>query len=255
MQLEGKTAIVTGSDSGIGQAIAELFAKQGADVCVCYHTDSQGAAETQRRVEAAGRRALVMQVDITEWAQVARLFDYVATEWAVPDLLLANAGIGGGLRAVTETEPADIERIVRTNLFGPFYCAAEFVRRRQQSGGRGRLVFTSSVAGQVAMPQSAVYAMCKAAVDSLVRTLSAEVAKYHINVNAVAPGLVVTPMTKKLFDDPHRRDQVIAGIPWHRPAQPQEIAELALFLASDAAEYITGQVVAIDGGLATRRVQ
>ncbi len=249
MQLTNKVAIITGADSGIGQATATLFAQQGADVAISYHTDAEGAAETKRRVEAAGRRTLVAQCDVSDPASVDALFQATERALGVPDVLVANAGKGMGGMPVAEMDDGKLDLIINTDLKGPVFCARAFVRRRKQAGGRGRIVFIGSVAGHLPGPGSAPYGMAKAAVNSLVRSLSVEVAPDCINVNAVAPGLIATPMTQQRLDDPAKRESSMAAIPWRRPGEPEEIAGLTLFLASDAADYVTGQTWVMDGGL------
>jgi glucose 1-dehydrogenase len=249
MKLDGRIAIITGADSGIGQATAELFAREGADVCISYHTDAEGAAETGRRVAAAGRRAHVIQSDVGDASSVQRLFDETAQALGTPDLLIANAGVGAGGMPVADMEEDKLMEVLRTDLIGPLYCARAFVRMRKAAGGKGRLVFTGSVAGHLPTPGSAPYGMAKAALNSLVRSLSREVAEDRINVNAIAPGLIATPMTQKRLDDPQAREKSMEAIPWHRPGKPEEIAELALFLASEAGDYVTGQTWTMDGGL------
>jgi len=249
LSLTGKIVVITGADSGIGQATAELLAKAGADIALSYHTDAEGAEETRRRVEAAGRRALVAQADVGDPASVEALFAAAESKLGRPDLLVANAGQGMSGMPVAEMKDEKLEQILRTDLMGPLFCARAFVRRRKSAGGKGRIVFVSSVAGHLPTPESAPYGMAKAGVNSLVRSLSVEVAPDKINVNAVAPGLIRTPMTQKRLDDPKEREKSMAAIPWHRPGEPEEIAGLVLFLASDAADYVTGQTFVMDGGL------
>ncbi len=200
-------------------------------------------------MQAAGRRALVAQVDVGDPASVQALFDRAAAELGTPDVLVANAGMGMGGMPVAEMDDAKLEQVLRTDLMGPLFCARAFVRLRRKGGGRGRLVIIGSVAGHLPTPGSAPYGMAKAGVNSLVRSLSVEVAPDHINVNAIAPGMIRTPMTQKRLDDPEQRDKAFAAIPWRRAGEPEEIAGLALFLASDAADYVTGQTFVMDGGL------
>ena len=249
MKLQDKVSLITGADSGIGQATAEAFAREGADVCVTYHTDQQGAQETKRRVEGAGRRAVVLQCDVTDPKSVQAAFDRTVSELGTPDLLVANAGTGMGGMPVAEMDDDKLIEVLRTDLLGPLFCARAFVKLRKQAGGKGRLVFTGSVAGHLPTPGSAPYGMAKAGVNSLVRSLSREVAEDRINVNAIAPGLIATPMTQKRLDDPQEREKSMQAIPWGRPGRPEEIAGLAVFLASDAADYVTGQTFVMDGGL------
>ena len=250
MELEGKIALITGSDSGIGQATAELFAREGADVAINYLHDQAGAEETLRRVEACGRRGFVMQADVGDPAAVKALFERSGAELGTLDILVNNAGIGMGESApVDELTDEQLEGILRTNLMGPLFCAREFIRLRKQQGGKGRIVNVSSVAQHLPTPESAPYGMAKAGLGSLCRSLSRELGELKINVNNVAPGLIQTPMTQKRLDDPEKRDASFSKIPWHRAGQPEEIAGLILFLASDRGDYVTGQTWTMDGGL------
>ncbi|WP_250475244.1 3-oxoacyl-ACP reductase family protein [Caballeronia sp. GAFFF1] len=249
MKLQGKTALVTGSDSGIGQAIATLFAEQGADVAVIYHTDRAGADQTAAKIASFGRRAVVLQGDVGDPSSVKRIFGEVTAQLGRLDILVNDAGVGAGGAEVAELDDAQLETVIRTDLFGPLYCCREFVKLRREAGGGGRIVTISSVAQHLPTPESAPYGMAKAALGSLTRSLSREVANDKINVNNIAPGLIQTPMTQKRLDDPDAREKSMSVIPWHRPGQPEEIARLALFLASDDGDYVTGQTWTIDGGL------
>lgn len=248
MKLQGRIAIITGADSGIGRATAELFAQEGADICIGYHTDQEGAKETRRRVEQAGRRAVVVQGDVGRPTDVETLFREAAT-LGTPDVLVNSAGKGMGGMPVAEMEDEMLERVLRTDLLGPLFCCRAFIRLRKQHGGRGRIVTISSVAQHLPTPGSAPYGMAKAGIGSLTRSLAVEVAEDKINVNNIAPGLIQTPMTQERLDDPEKREASFKEIPWHRAGQPEEIARLALFLASDDGDYVTGQTWTIDGGL------
>jgi glucose 1-dehydrogenase len=248
MKLQGKTVLVTGADSGIGQATAELFAREGANVCIGYHTDRDGADQTKRRVEAAGRCALVVQCDVGDPASVAALFES-ANELGILDVLVNNAGKGMGGMPVADMEDAKLEQILRTDLMGPLFCARAFIRLRRANGGKGRIVNISSVAQHLPTPGSAPYGMAKAGIGSLTRSLSRELAEDRINVNNVAPGLIQTPMTQETLDDAQKARKSMDAIPWHRPGQPEEIARVVLFLASDDGDYVTGQTWVMDGGL------
>jgi glucose 1-dehydrogenase len=250
MKLQGKIALVTGADSGIGQETAVLFAREGADVAIIYNTDEQGAQETRRRVEETGRRALVLQGDVGRSASVDAFFQRTVEQLGVPDVLVNNAGQGmGEKKPVAELDDERVEQILRVNLMGPLFCARAFIRLRKKQGGKGRIVNISSVAQHLPTDGSAPYGMSKAGLGSFTRSLSVELAEDRINVNGIAPGLIQTPMTQKRLDDPKQREASMKEIPWHRPGQPEEIARLALFLASDDGDYVTGQTWIMDGGL------
>ncbi|MDO9426409.1 MAG: SDR family oxidoreductase [Methylobacterium sp.] len=249
MKLQGKRALITGADSGIGQATAELFAREGADVAITYNTDAEGARETARRVEALGRRCLVIQDDVGDPASVAATFDRVASELGILDILVNTAGQAMGGMPVADMDPAKLEQILRVNLMGPVFCAKAFIAVRRANGGRGKIVTVSSVAQHLPTPESAPYGMSKAGIGSLCRSLSRELAEDGINVNNVAPGLIETPMTSDRFENPEKLEASLERIPWHRAGQPDEIAKAILYLSSDDSDYVTGHTLVVDGGL------
>lgn len=248
-KLSGKIAIITGSDSGIGHAMALAFSREGADVAVTWHTDSAGAQGTLDAVRLAGRRGLARQLDVTDEASVAALFAAVDEELGPPDILVNNAGIGSAGQAIADLGTADFDRVLRTDLYGPFFCAREFVRRRKAQGGRGKIINVTSVHDTIPSPHNLAYGAAKGGLLSMTRSLALEVAPLKINVNAIAPGLIRTPMTRERVDDPQKRAEQLPNIPWQRPGQPEEVALLALYLASSDADYVTGQDFVIDGGL------
>jgi glucose 1-dehydrogenase len=249
MRLRDRTAIVTGADSGIGQAIATEFAQAGADVAILFRSDQAGAEETRRRVEAAGRRAVLVQGDVAEEASVARLFEATETELGEPDILVNNAGIGQSGTQVADLDPAEFDRILRTDLRGPFLCCRAFVRCRRALGGHGRIINITSVHESIPSPGAAAYGAAKGGLLTFTRSLCLEVAPDRINVNAIAPGLIHTDMTRARVEDPAVMRRQLPHIPWGRPGYPDEVAKLALYLASDEADYVTGQSFTIDGGL------
>ena len=218
-------------------------------MCVTFHTDAEGAAETARRVEAAGRRCTVTDGDVGDPAAVARIFERARGALGVPDILVNNAGKGMSGMPVAEMDDALLERILRTDLMGPLFCARAFIRLRLAAGGGGRIVNISSVAQHLPTSGSAPYGMAKAGLGSLARSLSVELAEHRINVNNVAPGMIETPMTAGRTEDPAKLEKSLKEIPWGRVGQPEEIAKLALFLAADTGDYVTGQTWTMDGGL------
>ncbi|GJD59325.1 SDR family NAD(P)-dependent oxidoreductase [Methylobacterium dankookense] len=249
MKLTDRRALVTGADSGIGRAAAILLARAGADVVVAYHTDRDGIAETARLVEAEGRKPVVAQVDVGDPASVRALYETAARELGTLDILVANAGQAMSGMPVADMEDERLETILRVNLMGPLFTARPFIRLRREAGGRGKIVFVSSVAQHLPTPESAPYGMSKAGLGSLCRSLSRELAEDRINVNNVAPGLIETPMTADRFEDPDKLDKSLARIPWHRAGQPEDIAHAILYLVSDEADYVTGHTLVVDGGL------
>jgi glucose 1-dehydrogenase len=248
-KLKDKIAIVTGSDSGIGRATAELFAREGADVAVTWFHDKDGAEQARRSVEAAGRKAIVMQVDQRDPAQVDRLFRETAEKLGTPDILVNNAGVDSTGKQVADMPIEDWDREMRTNVYGPFYCCQHFIRARRAKGGKGKILNVTSVHEDIPRVGSAGYDCAKGALRNLTRTLALELAPDHINVNNIAPGMVLTPMNQPAVDDPKVREKQVQSIPWKRAAQPEEIAKLALYLASEDADYATGQTYVLDGGL------
>jgi glucose 1-dehydrogenase len=248
-RLRDRVAVVTGSDSGIGQATAIEFAREGADVAITWFHDETGAQKTREEVERAGRRAVVVQTDVRDPASIEHLFAAAERELGAPYLLVNNAGVGGPGTAVADTTDADWDNTVKTNLYGPFYCSRQFVRMRKAHGGNGRIVTISSVHEEIVLEGGAAYDAAKGGLRMLTRTLALELAPLRINVNNIAPGMIATPMTREAREDPERRRRAEQRIPWNRPGEPWEIAKLAVYLASDDADYITGQTFFIDGGL------
>ncbi|MEX1024841.1 MAG: glucose 1-dehydrogenase [Planctomycetota bacterium] len=248
-KLSGKVAIVTGSDSGIGKATAKAFAKEGADVVITYHSDKEGAEETQREVEAVGRRALVLPLDQTDPASVSELFQKAEAELGTPYILVNNAGVDSTGDEVADMQIDDWDRTLKTNLYGPFYCCQQFIRARRRAGGEGKIINVTSVHEEIPRAGAASYDASKGGLRNLTRTLALELAPDHINVNNIAPGMVLTPFNQTAKDDPEVRKQQVESIPWKRAAEPEEIASLAVYLASADADYATGQTFTLDGGL------
>lgn len=248
-RLAGRVAIVTGADSGIGQGIAEAFAREGADIAVVFHTDTEGAEETKRRVEAAGRRCILVQADVQAPETAPLVLSRTRDALGVADILVNNAGVGMSGVEVADIDDAQLDRVLRTDLYAPFYFCREFVRVRRAAGGRGAIINVTSVHQHTPSPGAAPYSMAKAGLGALTRSLCLEVAPQRIRVNNICPGQIETPMTVKQNQDPTEREKEMKRIPWNRPGKPGEIGHLAVYLASDEADYVTGQDFVIDGGL------
>lgn len=248
-KLENKTALITGSDSGIGQATAIEFAKEGADVVICYHSDKEGAEETLKEVEKHGRKGIVLQVDISDEQQVEQLFKQALKEFGSVDILVNNAAVNGSGIKVADMDTEVFDRTIRTNLYGTFFCSRAFIRHRKQKGGKGKIINVSSVHEEIVSPGTADYCASKAGIRNLARTMALELAEEGINVNNICPGMILTPMNQKAVDDKEAREKSEQNIPMKRAGTPEEIAKLALFLASSDSDYVTGSSYFMDGGL------
>ena len=248
-RLDGKVALITGSDSGIGQATAIEFAQEGADVVVTYLHDADGAKQTQKAVEAAGHRAVVVQADLREEEQVAALFDQAIAEFGTLDILMNNAGVDASGTKVAELSTEVWDNALRSNLYAAFFCCRRFIQLRTEAGGGGKIINVTSVHEDVPNAGGSDYDCSKGAVRNLTRTLALELAPLRINVNNLAPGMVLTPFNQPAIDDPDLLDEQVQSIPFKRAARPAEIARLAVFLASSDSDYVTGSSYYMDGGL------
>ncbi len=248
-QLSGKVALITGSDSGIGKATAIEFARAGADVVICYHSDKEGAEETLQEVEKQGRKGRVFHVDISDEGSVESLFDQALAAFGTLDILVNNAAVNGSGIRVADMDTEVFDRTIRTNLYGTFFCCRRFIRHRKQKGGKGKIINVSSVHEEIVSAGTADYCASKAAVRNLTRTLALELAEEGINVNNIAPGMILTPMNQEAMDDKEKRKESEQHIPMKRAGKPEEIAKVALFLASSDSDYVTGSSYFMDGGL------
>lgn len=248
-RLENRVALITGSDSGIGQATAVEFAKEGADIVVNYLEDRDGAESTKRQVEEQRRRAIVIQADVRDEQQVERMFDQALGEFGKLDILMNDAGIDASGTHVADMSTEVWDRAMRTDLYGYFFCCRRFINIRKKAGEGGKIINISSVHQDIPRAGAAEYDSAKGGVRMLTRTLALELAPQKINVNNIAPGMVLTPMNQKAIDDPKEREQQVQSIPLKRAAEPWEVGRLAVYLASDDANYVTGATYVIDGGL------
>ncbi|MBA2463564.1 MAG: glucose 1-dehydrogenase [Nocardioidaceae bacterium] len=249
-RLQDKVALITGSDSGIGQGSAIEFAKEGADIVVHYLEDEDGAQSTRQAVEKAGRRAIVVQADISDEQQVERLFDAALEAFDTVDILMNNAGIDASGTDVGELSTAVWDKAIRTNLYGAFFCCRRYVQlRKAGDAAGGKIINVTSVHQEIPNPGGADYDCSKGALRNLTRTMALELAPMKINVNNLGPGMVLTPFNQAAIDDPELLDEQVQSIPWKRAAEPAEIGRLAVFLASADSDYVTGSTYFMDGGL------
>ena len=245
MRLEGKKALVTGASRGIGRAIALALAAEGADVAVNYAGSEAAAKEVAAEIEAMGRKAIVIQADISSHEASTAMIDEVVKEFGRIDILVNNAGItrDGLLMRMKE---ADWDAVLTTNLKGAFNCTKAAVKYMMKQK-YGRIVSISSVVGLMGNAGQANYAAAKAGVIGFTKAVAKEVAARGINVNAVAPGFIKTDMTSVLSEKVV--ENLVAGIPLNRLGETEDIAKAVLFLVSDDANYITGQTLHVDGGM------
>jgi len=249
-RLQDKVALITGSDSGIGQGTAIEFAKEGADVVVHYLEDADGANRTRQAVEAEGRRASVVQADISDEQQVERLFDTALEAFDTVDILMNNAGVDASGVEVGELSTEVFDKAIRTNLYGAFFCCRRYVQLRKAGDATGgKIINVTSVHQEIPNPGGADYDCSKGALRNLTRTMALELAPLKINVNNLGPGMVLTPFNQAAIDDPKLLDEQVQSIPWKRAAEPAEIGRLAVFLASADSDYVTGSTYFMDGGL------
>lgn len=244
MRLEGKAALVTGAGRGIGQAIADRLAAEGAAVVVS-DVDLAHAEQAVRELTAQGRQALAVRADVSDLRQVQQMFQKVAERLGRLDILVNNAGIirRGSLDDHPDT---DWELVLAVNLKGTYYCSREAARVMKERG-YGRIVNISSVAGKVGDITSAPsYGPSKGAVNALTKSLARELAPYGITVNAVAPHAIETEMSAEWSEE--KRRSVLAQIPVGRLGKPEEVAAAVVFLASDEAGFITGEILDLNGG-------
>jgi glucose 1-dehydrogenase len=241
-------AAVTGASKGIGRGIAVAFAREGADVVINFHQDRAGAEETARAVVAAGRRALTVQADVGNEADVLAMFEQIDRTFPTIDILVNNAGAGGSDGPLHQTSFATWERVIRTDLHGPFLCSREAARRMVDRGTHGRIVNISSVHEESCTANGGAYCVAKAGLRNLTRTMAIELGPHGITVNDVAPGMILTGMNKRALREPEHLAWAEDQIPVKRAGQPADIAAMVLFLCSDAASYCTGSTHFVDGG-------
>ena len=242
--LEGKKAIVTGAAQGIGQAIAECFAKAGADVAV-VDLEAARCADTLQLVERQQRRGLALSADVAQWEDVKGMVAHVVKEWGRVDVLVNNAGITrDGL--IVRMKEEDWNAVLQVNLTGTFYCTKAMLGPMAKQR-YGRIINMASIVGTIGNAGQANYAASKAGVIGFTKSVAREYASRNITVNAVAPGFIDTAMTRALNQEV--KDTLLQQIPLGRLGEPAEVAEAVRFLASDAAGYITGQVFHVNGGM------
>ncbi|MBA3273415.1 MAG: SDR family oxidoreductase [Chthoniobacterales bacterium] len=248
MRLKDKVALVTGATSGIGKAIAERFAAEGAHVAVNYraHGDNQQKAEQMLRgFPVAGMPAIA---DVSQRREVEKMIADIGRTFGRLDIVVNNAGLEIN-RPFLEITDDEWNLVIAVNLYGPFLVSQLAARLMVERGGDGKILNISSVHEDIPFPNYTPYCASKGGVRMMMRNLAVELAPHKINVNNIAPGAIATPINRKTLSDPKAKQEAISEIPWGRFGTPEEVASVAVFLASDDAEYVTGSTYYVDGGL------
>ena len=250
MSLAGRVALVTGGGRGIGRAISLALAEDGAAIAVNYRRDEEAARDTIAAIEKLGSTAKAYSASVEDWDQDQAMVEQVLSAFGRIDILINNAGIASRGQSVADTDPAEMERVVRTHAFGPHYLS-KLVLPGMRTRPRGDIVMISSVAARGLGPNGAPYNMGKAAMEALAMTLFKEERRHNIRVNVVRPGLTETEMGSRLA----RATQGVQSMrdidkrsAFGRVAQPEDVANVVRYLVSDRAFYLTGQTIEVDGG-------
>ncbi|MBH8562558.1 glucose 1-dehydrogenase [Nostoc sp. CENA67] len=248
-KLEGKVALVTGSSSGIGQAIAVRLAQEGADVVIDYRSHVEGAEETLSKVEAAGHKGLIVKADLSVISDIRQLINQGIQHFGKIDILVNNAGIDGRNADFWDITEADYDAVLNLNLKGTFFATQAIVQHLIESKRTGKIINISSTHEEIAFPHFTSYCASKGGVKMMMRNLAVELGPLGITINNVAPGAIETPINSKLLNDPEKLRSLLKNIPLGRLGKPEDIAPIVAFLASSDADYITGATFYVDGGL------
>jgi len=247
-RLLGRKALVTGSSKGIGRGIAIRLAQEGADVVLNYNSDPRGAEDALADVTALGRKGAAIRANLGSVADVRDLVAKASDALGGLDVLVNNAGIEKHAAFWDVTE-ADFDAVLDVNLKGVFFAAQAFVTQCKAAGRPGKIINISSVHEELAFPNFAAYCASKGGVRMLTRTLAVELGTLGITINSIAPGAIETPINAALLNDPAKLQSLLGQIPLARLGTPQDVAGLAVFLASSDSDYVTGTTYLVDGGL------
>ena len=248
VSLSGKVAIVTGGNSGIGRAIVLELASQGANLVIDYVVHPEATEALERQVAALGNRAIGIEADVGKVADLGRLIDSAVRKFGRLDVMVNNAGVETRT-SVLDTTEAQYDKVLQINLKSAFFGTQLAARQMIKQGGGGRIINITSVHEDWPMPGNIAYCLSKGGMRMLTRTAGVELAPHHVLVVGVAPGAVATPINLVTMKDPARMARLNAAIPLGRMAEPQEIAGVVAFLASDQARYMTSTTVVVDGGM------
>jgi glucose 1-dehydrogenase len=248
MKLTGKVALVTGSSQGIGRGIATRFAQEGADVVINYNRTPGGAQEVLREVEATDRRGLIVQADMGNINEVRKLITTAVEHFGHLDILVNNAGVETHA-PFWEVKEEDYDKVLNINLKGVFFATQAMVQHLMQTKRQGKIINISSVHEELPFPNFTAYCASKGGLKMFTRNLAVELGPLGITINSIAPGAIETPINTKLLNDPKKLNSLLDQIPLARLGKPKDVAGIAVFLASDDADYVTGSTYYVDGGL------
>lgn len=248
MRLKDKVAVVTGSSLGIGKAIALALAGEGATVVVNYRSHPEDAEAVVEQIEGSGGRALAARADVSDPDDVKNLMGRAVEEFGRVDVMVNNAGVEEKVPFL-ETPLETWNRTIAVNLTGAWLGCQEAARQMVSQREGGRIINVSSVHEDRPMPTNSPYCAAKGGLRMLMRTIAVELAPHGITVNNIAPGAIETPINRNLEENPEQMEELLSEIPLGRIGRPEEVASLAVYLASDAASYVTGSTFVIDGGM------
>jgi glucose 1-dehydrogenase len=248
MTLQNKVAIVTGGSLGIGAAIVQRLAREGAAITLDYHTHRDEADAIAKQITGAGGKAFVCQADVADVASVQQLVAETVQTFGRLDILVNNAGIEQPM-PFTDVPEASFERQIAVDLKGPYFAAQAATKQMIAQGGGGVIVNISSIHEDLPMVGNAVYCMAKGGLRMMTRTLATELAKHGIRIVNVGPGAIATPINTATLNDPAKKAMLLAGIPLGRIGVPGDVASAVAWVASDEASYITGTTIFVDGGM------
>jgi 2-deoxy-D-gluconate 3-dehydrogenase len=248
LHVDGKVALVTGAGSGLGQASAIALAQMGADVAITELPGKEAAAaETARAIEGEGKRALICSLDVTKLPMISEVVDQTLRHFGRLDILVNNAGINIAKWAVDVTEE-DWDKVLDVNLKGVFFMAQAVARKALIPQASGKIINIASQNGVIGYFYRAAYCSSKAGVVNLTRVLALEWARHHINVNAIGPTFLYTPLTRPMFENKEFHEDVLRRIPLGRIGKPEDVVGAVIYLASPASDLVTGHTLLVDGG-------
>ncbi|KTD10982.1 short-chain dehydrogenases/reductases family protein [Legionella gratiana] len=248
MDFKDKKVVVTGANRSIGQRIALAFSEQGADVVISYHNDSKGAEETVQSIKKIGRNAQAFHVDFSEMHQVPIFAEQAINYLGHVDILVNNAGMSSR-ETIFELPPEKMQQVFQVNSISPLYLTQLCAKNMTERGNKGCIINISSISGTITMPKGIGYGASKAALNKWTKHAALDLAKYGIRVNTIEPGVIEAGMNEDTAaSNPDLWSYLLSNIPLKRPGTPNDIAHMALFLASEKANWITGKVFEVDGG-------